>query len=784
MFGSAMSPDKWNRTGGISISAPEQIKAVSPPRASNLQPLPPVERPTEAQLLLSMSFRKVKFAGAFAQQQPPPAEVVDPLMLEVAQSTEASALATGALDGSKTCQALLQGSLSPAAFGRAVSMIPDKQLLAWATEFGRCVRVLGHTLLSLRAQVDRELTHRDWEGTRRAVSSVTARARLVRAELGEVRRETLTTIDATQAALAQTICQAASELARRCEGVERRNRLELDALLSAHRTRTTLLREFGQLDALLAPAADGTRRTATLVEVAERICHASRVLVGGCLDVSLYIQLGGVSEGEAAVRANPDALGGASARRRTTTTTRPQPRLYRILPPRGLRSAAEDLLADSLVLDAPAFEIARESLAGMAVSRGQLVHVARDVGELPHYHPVADRTAHLPPPSVLLYVPIPTGGLAVAGFNATLRLAMPTERSTKAVDRVTNPTLMPPARRDFTSTQIEALQAGAHAFGLALRGCFAVAEDELRARRVSLLDNVVDSTILAPTAPLAGAANVLASAMAALHATVRRTTEAARAAHGATRATLWLNAAETGALYTLAEDAKDLSAPAKISLSIESPTQLTLMGEGVKAYEGNGAAGATGALPPKMGKARDTPHLGDGRDTPHLGKARDTPHLGDGRDTPHLGKARDMPHLGDGRDVLEGDGDEEDKIVLERVILELDNNIEPRSALMAGAIAVHAAATGDGAPVNISDSRAHFLTRPPLRGEPSVAILAVPFYSSTSAELLGVLELHGTRGGSCFTANDVALLQAHLRLAALEIEHHMLRAKLAVAVTD
>jgi GAF domain-containing protein len=143
-----------------------------------------------------------------------------------------------------------------------------------------------------------------------------------------------------------------------------------------------------------------------------------------------------------------------------------------------------------------------------------------------------------------------------------------------------------------------------------------------------------------------------------------------------------------------------------------------------------------------------------------------------------------MPHLGDGRDVLEGDGDEEDKIVLERVILELDNNIEPRSALMAGAIAVHAAATGDGAPVNISDSRAHFLTRPPLRGEPSVAMLAVPFYSSTSAELLGVLELHGTRGGSCFTANVVALLQAHLRLAALEIEHHMLRAKLAVAVTD
>ena len=52
MFGSAMSPDKWNRTGGISISAPEQIKAVSPPRASSLQPLPPVERPTEAHLLI------------------------------------------------------------------------------------------------------------------------------------------------------------------------------------------------------------------------------------------------------------------------------------------------------------------------------------------------------------------------------------------------------------------------------------------------------------------------------------------------------------------------------------------------------------------------------------------------------------------------------------------------------------------------------------------------------------------------------------------------------------
>jgi GAF domain-containing protein len=761
MFGSAMSPDKWNRSGGISISAPEQIKAVSPPRASSLQPLPPVERPTEAQLLLSTSFRKVKFA--FAQQQPPPAEVVDPLMLEVAQSTEASALATGALNGSKTCLALLQGSLSPAAFGRAISMIPDEQLLAWATEFGRCVRVLGHTLLSLRAQVDRELTHRDWEGTRRAVSSVTARARLVRAELGEVRRETLATIDATQAALVQTISQAASALTRRCAGVEGRNRLEFDALLSAHRTRTTHLREISQLDALLAPSADGTWRTATLVEVAERICRAARVLVGGCFDVSLYIQLGGESEG-AAVRANPDARGGASARRRTTTTTRPQPRLYRILPPRGLRSAAEDLSADSLVLDAPAFEIARESLAGMAVSRGQLVHVARDVSELPHYHPVADRTAHLPPPSALLYVPIHTGGLAVAGFNATLRLAMPTERSNKAVDRVTNPTRMPPAQRDFTSTQIEALQAGAHAFGLALRGCFAVAEDELRARRVSLLHQVVDSKILAPTAPPAGAANVLPSAMAALHAAVRRTTEAARAAHGATRATLWLNAAETGALYTLAEDAEDLSAPAKISLSIESPTQLTLMGEGVKAYEGNGAAGATG-----VALARDLKldlEVVEGALPPKLGKVRDMP--------------RDMTHLGNGRDVLEGDGDEEDKIVFERVILELDYNIEPRSALMAGAIAVHAAATGDGAPVNISDSRAHFLTRPPLRGEPSVAMLAVPFYSSTSAELLGVLELHGTRGGSCFTANDVALLQAHLRLAALEIEHHMLRAKLAV----
>lgn len=448
--------------------------------------------------------------------------------------------------------------------------------------------------------------------------------------------------------------------------------------------------------------------------MSEQVCAAARALAGGCLDVALYVLLPDDElAGEKA--AAPSALGGGPPPHRGAAEPR---RLYRITPPAGRRSSAEARLIDGVVLDAGAHEVPLASLAGDCACKGRVVHVHRDAPSHPRYDADADRTAHLPPPGALLYVPIPTHGLPLEGFGACVRLALPARSSPSAsASLLAADVPVALAQRRFARAQVDAVVSGAPVLALALRGCFGAAAEARRLRLAALLSGVGTDSLRAR--PAAG--DPLKAAMSALKDTLRACASDVADRLGASACLFWLLSADTGALYTLADDAADLEAPAQISLALESPTELSLLGEGAEEY----------ALEPYDRASAAQADASDG---------------------------------------------------LVQVTIALDptsGGVRPRSTLTAAAVAVHAAATGDGEPVNIADSRTHFLTRPAADGAPSVGLLAVPFFSPTSAKMLGVLEVRGKAGAPCFSSDDVVLLQARLRLAALEVDHHMMKATMS-----
>lgn len=230
MLGRSMNMDKWARSElrGIPPGAPEQIKPaasartlrplVAPPSAQHPVP-PPISlaapsSPRQHQAMTREESREAEPAVRFATSMQSTKSADDALQRQVDESAEASALAAGKLSGPQTCQALLQGSLAPAAFGRAVSLMGLKgpPLLAWADEFGRCVTVLGSTILKLRAQIDHEVERSDKMTTRRVIGNASRRARAVGVANEELRRSALGAIEATRKALEQLVLQTVEQL--------------------------------------------------------------------------------------------------------------------------------------------------------------------------------------------------------------------------------------------------------------------------------------------------------------------------------------------------------------------------------------------------------------------------------------------------------------------------------------------------------------------------------------------------------------------------------------------
>ena len=66
---------------------------------------------------------------------------------------EEHALRAGQLSGARVCQALLQGEMKPDAFALCVAEMPRQLLHSWMENFGRCVSLLGETVVSLQRQI-------------------------------------------------------------------------------------------------------------------------------------------------------------------------------------------------------------------------------------------------------------------------------------------------------------------------------------------------------------------------------------------------------------------------------------------------------------------------------------------------------------------------------------------------------------------------------------------------------------------------------------------------------
>lgn len=559
-------------------------------------------------------------------------------------------------------------------------------LPGWASDFADCVAVLGQAIFNLRTQLDARIQKADQARSRAAVRAVTAAAHKLRDEHAALRHVTIDSIRGAHGAIDALVRNAASDLARRRAATGRWRKLALGALLSVCRQRSIAINDLNRFDTVVAPPPDGTGRATNLDVVAELICAAAQRRVGSCLDVSLFIQVPG------------------------NTTMFLPPRLYRLLPPSGHHSTVEALAVDSVVLGAPAYEVPLDSLAGYAVEDGQTIHVPRRAWEHPNYEAEADRSPHCPAPRALLYVPVPSRGVDQEGFAAVLRLGR------GFADR---PVV---GRTAFSRSDIEAVQAAAPAFALALRGCFGAAAEE----RSKLLDAVLSTVGTRALTPCLGADVSMDGVMAALRSVIANCTTDACALLHASTARLWLHAAASSALYTLSDDAVDLEVPAQVSLALDSPTSITLLGKGSEAYAA----------------------------------------------TAESGEAKQI-------DAVDAD-------TLSHVTIWLDptsEHVRPRSVLAAAAIAVHAAATGDGMTINVPNSHTHYLTRPPVQGADAVPLLAAPVFSATSGGLLAVLEVvgkcdSGSEPGtsSAFSGNDAAALEARLRVAALELEHYMLKA--------